>query len=102
MHGDVKKLQPEIEALCREHGVDALFLFGSAALPESDVPPGDLDFVVRFEPCDPEDRGDRYLGLLVGLEDLFQMDIDLLEESALKNPYFSREVFASRIPLYAA
>ena len=37
-----------------------------------------------------------------GSEDLFGRPIDLVEDSAIKNPYFRESVDETREPLYAA
>ncbi len=87
--------------LCRQHGVAQLEIFGSAARGESG-PGSDLDFLVRFFPCTPEEHAERYLGLLADLQDLFHCDIDLVESNAIKNPYFLDCIAATRMTLYAA
>ena len=43
-----------------------------------------------------------YFGLLEALETLFGSSVDLVEDSAIINPYFRESVEESRIPLYAA
>lgn len=54
--------------LCRQYCVAQLELFGSAARGASG-PGRDLDFLVRFFPCTPEEHAERYLGLLAGLQE---------------------------------
>jgi uncharacterized protein len=90
-----------IHRLCRQHRVAQLELFGSAARGESG-PGSDLDFLVRFFPCSPEEHAERYLGLLADLQDLFHCDIDLVESSAIKNPHFLDCIADTRTTLYAA
>lgn len=79
-----------------------LELFGSAAGQGFDRPLRDLDFLVVFEPSSPGEHANRYFGLLEGLEALFGRPIDLVELSAIRNPYFMESIEASRTPLYAA
>lgn len=87
--------------LCRRYGVERLYLFGSAAsdrLHDS----SDLDFVVEMadRQSDP-DYADRYLGFAEELERLFGRRVDLVTEQSIHNPYFRREVEATRQLVYA-
>jgi hypothetical protein len=40
--------------------------------------------------------------LLADLQDMFRRDVDLIELSAIRNPYFLQSIAAHRIILYAA
>ena len=62
----------------------------------------DLDFLVEFQPLKPGTYADAYFGLKEGLERLFQRPIDLVIESAIKNPYFLKKVEQTKHGLYAA
>ena len=88
--------------LCQKYEVQALELFGSAARGEFDPASSDLDFLVAFLPQGNVDAADRYLGLLVDLEDLFQRKIDLVDVRAHRNPFFMAEALRTRVRLYAA
>ena len=46
----IEKQQSNVEALCREHRVKRLELFGSATRGDFDPNVSDLDFFVEFEP----------------------------------------------------
>ena len=70
----------EIERLCREHDVARLELFGSAASGEFRPGESDLDFLVSFEPRPAGSRPAPYFRLAAALQDLFGMDVDLVEE----------------------
>jgi uncharacterized protein len=91
-----------VSALCRRYRVARLDVFGSAARGNFESSTSDLDFIVTFEPMSPADHADAYFGLLDELEALFDREIDLIEEEAIRNPYFRRSVATSRVPLYAA
>lgn len=91
-----------LEALCRKHRVAALYLFGSATGESFDPESSDLDFVVEFLPQERHGFSDVYFKLRDDLERLFGRTVDLVELSAIRNPYFRRSVEATRIPLYAA
>ncbi len=88
--------------LCHRNRVKTLDLFGSAADGSFDPASSDLDFLVEFEPCSPAEHYERYFGLLESLEELFGLRIDLVEVSAMRNPYFIRRVNQSRTSIYAA
>ena len=94
--------QPELLNLCRRYRVRRLDLFGSAAGAKFDPARSDLDFLVEFDDLRTEDAADRFLGLLVDLEDLFGRRIDLVTVAGLRNPFFREEVERTRVPLYAA
>ena len=88
--------------LCRKHGVRRLDLFGSAAAGLFDTDDSDLDFLVEFDPISPGSYADAYFGLLEALEELFGRPVDLVVDTAIRNPYFRQAVEQTRSPLYAA
>ncbi len=91
----------EIEKLCREHEVARLELFGSAASGTFHPGESDLDFLVSFEPRPKGSRPAPYFRLAAALQDLFGMDVDLVEEQAINNPYFRQAVDTGpKTPLY--
>jgi predicted nucleotidyltransferase len=97
----VEQRKPEIAELCRLYRVERLDVFGSAASGRFAPEMSDLDFVVRFQQRAPTgEYADRYLGFADALEDLFQRRVDLVSEESIRNPYFRREVEATRQPLY--
>ena len=91
-----------LKELCAKYGVKRLELFGSATGEDFDLESSDLDFLVQFEPCSPSDHYEHYFGLLESLKNLYDRKIDLVEEDAMRNPYFIRRVNQSRSPIYAA
>lgn len=93
---------PEIERLCRQHRVRRLELFGSAATGEFRPGESDLDFLVEFELLPAGTYADTYFGLLEALERLFDVPVDLVVASAIKNPYFRQSVDQTKALLYAA
>lgn len=92
----------EIAALCRRFGVRRLELFGSAARPDFDPTASDVDLLVELEPPPGMGYADAYFGLKEELERHFGRPVDLVSLAALRNPYFIREIEASRRLLYAA
>ena len=79
-----------------------LELFGSAAKGTFNPARSDLDFLVEFDDLTTRDAANRYFGLLESLETLFGRRIDLVDLTAVENPYFLRAIAPSRTVLYAA
>ena len=91
----------ELETLCNTYSVMRLELFGSAATGEYLPEQSDLDFLVEFHDL-PEGRyADTYFGFQEALEELFNSPVDLIVDSAIRNPYFRESVDQSRQTLYA-
>jgi uncharacterized protein len=102
MAPDIVQRQVELQVLCRRFGVGRLELFGSAVTGSLRNAESDIDFLVEFEGSARPGYADRYFGFLESLEHLFGRSIDLIVESAVKNPYFRQEISQCKILLYAA
>ena len=98
----IEERAEELEILCRRHGVRRLDLFGSASTGLYDPDESDLDFLVEFQPAALNAYADAYFGLLEALGGLFERPVDLVVESAIKNPYFLQAVDQTRTPIYEA
>ena len=85
---------------CRQFRVERLEIFGSAAKGTFQPDSSDLDFLVTFADARPGTYADRYLGLLLALEKLFQREVDLVTERSIRNPYFRNAVEATRQLVY--
>ena len=92
----------ELFELCKRYRVRRLDLFGSATRDTFNPAASDLDFLVEFDNLTVDDAADRFLGLLIDLEDLFGRKVDLVSANAIRNPYFRDAVNRTRVPLYAA
>ena len=92
---------PELARFCGNYAVSRLDLFGPAA---ADCPTeeSNLSFLVQFHPLPPGDYANAYFGLLESLERLFGQPVELVSDSAIKNPYFRQSVEETRKPVYAA
>jgi len=90
-----------VQELCLRHNVLRLCLFGSASTGRL-TDESDLDFLVEFRPMTASRHADTYFGLLADLEILFDRRIDLLESSAIENPYFRRGIEQSQRLMYEA
>jgi len=90
----------QIADLCQQHGVARLEIFGSATGEGFKTGQRDFDFLARFQPEPPQGPADSYLGLAEGLEKLLGRPVDLVTSGSLHNPYFRRNVEASRQLVY--
>jgi len=92
-----------IADLCRRFHVRRLEVFGSAARGHDfDPARSDVDFLVAFDAAYRLDSFDDYFGLKEGLEALLGRPVDLVVESAIRNPYVRAEIEHARERLYAA
>lgn len=89
----------DISKLCKIHKVKTLYAFGSV-LTEKFNNESDIDLIVDFYPQDVLDYADNYFDLKFSLEDIFKRPIDLLEDKAIKNPYFRLSVNQQRKLVY--
>ena len=97
----VSERTDDLKRLCLRYDVQRLDLFGSAASGIHQKG-SDLDFVVEFDPAAITAYADAYFGLLEALEQLFGISVDLVVESAIRNPYFLQSVGETRTPIYEA
>ena len=89
----------DINKLCSTYKVKQLYAFGSA-LTDKFNNDSDIDLIVDFEPIDIAQYADNYYDFKFSLEDVFQKPVDLLEEKAIKNPYFRQVVDKQRQLIY--
>ncbi len=89
----------DISKLCESHKVKALYAFGSV-LTEKFNDESDVDLVVDFQNLDVLDYADNYFDLKFSLEEILKRPIDLLEEKAIKNPYFKQNLDKQRQLIY--
>jgi predicted nucleotidyltransferase len=102
MNSIITDNREEVLKLCKKFRVKRLDIFGSAVGDKFDPETSDLDFLVTFEDLGFGEAADTYFDLLESLEQLFGRHIDLVMESAIKNPYFREVMEKSRTLLYAA
>jgi predicted nucleotidyltransferase len=89
----------DIEELCARHKVKHLYAFGSILTDQFNLK-SDVDLMVDFEPIEIEQYADNYYSLKFSLQDILNRPVDLLEEKAIKNPYFKEVVDAQRQLIY--
>ena len=85
--------------LCDTYHVDKLFVFGSA-LTDKFSSTSDIDLLVKFKPIDLSLYFDNYFHLKEQLKDLFNREIDLLEEQTLKNPILINSINKNKELIY--
>lgn len=88
-----------IKILCAKYKVSALYAFGSV-LGSDFNETSDIDLLVSFKRMDLNAYADNYFNLKFSLEDLFKRSVDLVEETAIKNPYFKSTISNSRQLVY--
>ena len=89
----------EINYLCEQHKVNKLYVFGSA-LSNNFNEKSDIDLIVDFNTLALEEYADNYFDFKFSLQKVFNRSIDLLEEKAIKNPYFKNAVLKDRALIY--
>ena len=90
-----------IKKLCEQHKVKRLYAFGSVLTPNFNEQ-SDIDLMVDFQEMDVLSYADNYFDLKFSLQDLLKRPIDLLEEKALKNPYFKQAVNSNKELVYGS
>ena len=103
MHADIDNHQRELSELCRRFGVARLEVFGSAARgTDFDPRRSDIDFLVTFTPENRLTPLKQFFDLAWALERLLGRPVDLIEESAVQNPYIRAGIERSREAAYGA
>ncbi|WP_342450683.1 nucleotidyltransferase family protein [Lunatimonas salinarum] len=91
-----------MKAACQQHHVGALSLFGSAAKSTMNED-SDIDLLVEFSnDIDVLEYADNYFSLLDQLQEILNRKVDLVSSKSLKNPILKKEVYQSKVDLYAA
>jgi predicted nucleotidyltransferase len=88
-----------ITKLCAKHKVKELYAFGSVLSSDFNEA-SDIDLLVNFDSMDLKYYADNYFDFKFSLENLFKRSVDLVEETALKNPYFKSAISNSRQLVY--
>lgn len=95
----LEKYKNAIQHLCATHKVKNLYAFGSV-LTDDFNKESDIDLVVAFDPIPLGDYADNYFDLKFSLQNIFNRPVDLLEEQAIKNPYFKQAINQQRKLVY--
>lgn len=90
----------KIIALCRKYKVKSMYAFGSV-LTQKFSDESDIDLLVNFNSeIDYTNYADNILDLYAELKSVFGKDVDLVDESALQNPYFIKEIDRTKHLIY--
>jgi len=81
------------------HKVKSLYAFGSV-LTDRFNKESDIDLIVDFSNITVEEYADNYFDFKFALQDMLKRPIDLLEEKAIKNPYFIQSIHQQRQLVY--
>ena len=95
----LESFRPDIFKLCETHKVKSLYAFGSV-LTDKFNSESDIDLIVDFANIPVEDYADNYFDLKFSLQEVLNRPIDLLEEKAIRNPYFRQSVNQQRQLVY--
>lgn len=91
----------KIITLCKKYKVVKLWVFGSI-LSDRFNDDSDIDFSVKFDKgsLNLADYADNYFDFHDDLKSLFSRNIDLITEDSLTNPYFIKELNATKQLIY--
>lgn len=89
----------QIEELCKKYKVNKLYAFGSV-LSDKFNDESDIDLIVDFSEIELMDYADNYFDFKFSLQDLLKRPVDLLEDKAIRNPYFRNSVDRQRMLIY--
>jgi len=93
----IEQYRKSIQTICRELSLKRLDIVGSAARDDFSGE-SDVDVLVTF---DGDNRlFDRYFELKERLEKVFERLVDVIEERAVRNPYFRNMIEKDRIRIY--
>jgi len=94
---DLMLFKTDIEKICQELSLQHLDLIGSAAREDFSVE-SDIDVLVIF--AGDENLFERFFSLKSRLEVIFKRKVDVVEERAMRNPFFKKAVNKDRIRVY--
>lgn len=96
---ELSKFKSDIQELCKLYNVKELYVFGSIMTDQFDKE-SDVDFIVEFKPFEIAQYADNYYALKFSLENILKRAVDLLEEKAIRNPYFIQSIKDQRQLIY--
>jgi predicted nucleotidyltransferase len=99
---EIESRREQIEAICREHQVARLLVFGAVLRDDFNPETSDVDLLVTFLPRTGLGWAAEYFALQRDLENLFERKVDLLPEGGIRNPYRLKTIERDQELLYAA
>ena len=95
----IDRYAADIKKLCALYNVKTLYAFGSVVSDQL-TDRSDVDFIVDFDAIDIKNYADNYFDFKFSLQDILKRPIDLIEEKAIRNPYFKQAVNKQRKLVY--
>lgn len=90
----------QLISLCKKHKVKSLSVFGSILTPRFNDN-SDVDMLVEFNAeINHHNYADNFFDLYHALRALFSREVDLVDATAIKNPYFREEVNETKHLIY--
>lgn len=89
----------KIRKLCVNYKVSRMFVFGSV-LKDSFNQESDIDLIVDFKNVALAKYADNYFDLKEQLEQVFNRQVDLLEEKAIRNPFLRKAIDKEKQLIY--
>ena len=89
----------KIIALCKKYKVEKLWVFGSILTPRFNDQ-SDVDFSVTFHYNEVKDLFLTFFDFIFELEQLLGRKVDVVDETAIKNPYFRKALNATKRLIY--
>jgi len=89
-----------IEKICRDLRVKRLDLVGSASRDDFQPERSDIDVLVEFDGLDR--LFDRYFELKIRLEQQLGRQVDVIQDSAVKNPYVRESLNRDKVRIYGS
>ena len=95
----IDKYRSQIIELCENHKVKELYLFGSV-LTDQFNDSSDIDMLIQFNQVELLEYFDNYMDLKEKLEKMFNRQVDLVENQAVRNPIFRKVLDREKRLLY--
>ena len=103
MHREIADHRAALAELCRRFGVRRLEVFGSAARGDDfDPATSDADFLVQFTPNSDFAPLAQYFDFQEAVEALLGRKVDLVEPTAIRNPYLLASINRARELVFEA
>ena len=99
---EIEQRREQIAAICRQHEVARLLVFGSVLRDDFNPETSDIDFLVEFLPGVNKGWLSEYTDLKEAMEVLFGRKVDVIWERGVRNPYVLKSVEKEKELLYAA
>jgi hypothetical protein len=96
----IEDYKQAIEKICKDLRVKHLDLVGSASRSDFQSDKSDIDLLVEFDGIDK--LFDRYFELKIKLEEQLGRQMDVIQESAVKNPYVKKSLNRDKVRIYGS